>query len=285
MNQLQERILQGVSVEEFAPQTLPSLGPKCDLCGTEEIEERIYCFQCSKCYCKSCHAKHKKHAKFKNHATTFWSNVRFCSDHKDAVLEHYCSDCSVGICNLCTISHHEDHNTVDMLQMAKERRSEIKKAIAKAGNNSLNENHLLQLEKEIKTIQRAYEAEIHSLQTTLVTLDKITSRVKDEISAVQKMEEKQMDQLQSYREKCLEHMRRHQSEVTWFQEIVDKHSDQQVCDITAFKSSIELLKNGPAALKSVRIPRDSAPQLSMCLSELSGCLQSKYQKKEIGKFN
>ena len=84
----------------------------CSFC-LKEPKHPLYCTGCRKIYCNTCKQKHdtSKETRFPHNMIDPYKYDFYCSKHQDQLVNTYCMNCSLNICQNCE-KFHKSHNKV-----------------------------------------------------------------------------------------------------------------------------------------------------------------------------
>ena len=126
-----------------------------------------FCVDCELCLCKICHAyHHKKHKTHEILPLDKISQPRFCPEHPNYTIEHYCKTCDKFSCLYCAMTYHKgDHDNDIIEKMAYKHRKLLCDTIAPVEemieNLSKAEDGINQTQEKIKEQASEIDQEIN----------------------------------------------------------------------------------------------------------------------------
>ena len=101
-------------IQQYVPELLKNTNfeLKCRQCGKED-KDAVYCSTCRKLYCSNCGKKDKEsNSNSQNPHYIINANKYdfYCVQHQEELVNAYCSNCSLNICQKCT--NHKNHKVM-----------------------------------------------------------------------------------------------------------------------------------------------------------------------------
>ena len=141
--------------------------PLCESCEDDNSVSVAYCKDCDKVLCQDCWKVHKKAIMSRSHSTYDIDDLKkksrsdllkilpsstpfvpLCPDHDNEMLDFYCTQCAVPVCDKCSTGRHKGHPVEEVSQQVLQNKKQILHAIA-----GLPEQ-IVQLDNVITTIER-----------------------------------------------------------------------------------------------------------------------------------
>ena len=181
--------------------------------------QMYYCFDCGRFMCLDCFNAHQLlSATFEGHKVTPVKDFKvedyeavlkrqpFCSQefHEREVTRFFCFDCQVGICQICIVTDHQNHNVVLLDKAALEEKDNIMCG-AKLIRNK---------ESELCEVIKQFEETISKLESNVATAKREVSQTAEEIIAETREREREaIDSLEATRVSILERINSAKQEV------------------------------------------------------------------------
>ena len=181
--------------------------------------QMYYCFDCGRFMCLDCFNAHQLlSATFEGHKVTPVKNFKeedyeavlkrqpFCSQefHEREVTRFFCLECQVCICQICTVTDHQNHKVVLLDKAALEEKDNIMCG-AKLMRNK---------ESELCEVIKQFEETISKLESNVATAQREVSRVAEEVIAeIREREREAIDSLEATRVSRLERINSPKQEV------------------------------------------------------------------------
>ena len=171
---------------------------KCDKCDDNDPVV-AFCVDCELCLCKICHAyHHKKHKTHEILPLDKISQPRFCPEHPNYTIEHYCKTCDKFSCLYCAMTYHKgDHDNDIIEKMAYKHRKLLCDAIAPV--EEMIEN-LSKAEDGINQTQEKIEEQASEIDQEI---DKCYDGQLQKLNEHHKQLKKQLQNAVSWKEKAL----------------------------------------------------------------------------------
>ena len=181
--------------------------------------QMYYCFDCGRFMCLDCFNAHQLlSATFEGHKVTPVKDFKvedyeavlkrqpFCSQefHEREVTRFFCLECQVCICQICTVTDHQNHKVVLLDKAALEEKDNIMCG-AKLMRNK---------ESELCEVIKQFEETISKLESNVATAQREVSRVAEEVIAeIREREREAIDSLEATRVSRLERINSPKQEV------------------------------------------------------------------------
>ena len=181
--------------------------------------QMYYCFDCGRFMCLDCFNAHQLlSATFEGHKVTPVKDFKvedyeavlkrqpFCSQefHEREVTRFFCLECQVCICQICTVTDHQNHKVVLLDKAALEEKDNIMCG-AKLMRNK---------ESELCEGIKQFEETISKLESNVATAQREVSRVAEEVIAeIREREREAIDSLEATRVSRLERINSPKQEV------------------------------------------------------------------------
>ena len=228
--------------------------------------QMYYCFDCGRFMCLDCFNAHQLlSATFEGHKVTPVKDFKvedyeavlkrqpFCSQefHEREVTRFFCLECQVCICQICTVTDHQNHKVVLLDKAALEEKDNIMCG-AKLIRNK---------ESELCEVIKQFEETISKLDSNVATAQREVSRVAEEVIAeIREREREAIDSLEATRVSRLERINSPKQEVeslvkqmnqaaTFAENLVKNGSSSHVMQIK------ETLEQKFEELRGVEVPR------------------------------
>ena len=228
--------------------------------------QMYYCFDCGRLMCLDCFNAHQLlSATFEGHKVTPVKDFKvedyeavlkrqpFCSQefHEREVTRFFCLECQVCICQICTVTDHQNHKVVLLDKAALEEKDNIMCG-AKLIRNK---------ESELCEVIKQFEETISKLDSNVATAQREVSRVAEEVIAeIREREREAIDSLEATRVSRLERINSPKQEVeslvkqmnqaaTYAENLVQNSSSSDVMQIK------ETLEQKFEELRGVEVPR------------------------------
>ena len=228
--------------------------------------QMYYCFDCGRFMCLDCFNAHQLlSATFEGHKVTPVKDFKvedyeavlkrqpFCSQefHEREVTRFFCLECQVCICQICTVTDHQNHKVVLLDKAALEEKDNIMCG-AKLIRNK---------ESELCEVIKQFEETISKLESNVATAQREVSRVAEEVIAeIREREREAIDSLEATRVSILERINSPKQEVeslvkqmnqaaTFAENLVKNGSSSHVMQIK------ETLEQKFEELRGVEVPR------------------------------
>ncbi|XP_070179207.1 E3 ubiquitin-protein ligase TRIM56-like isoform X2 [Littorina saxatilis] len=159
------------------------------------VEAKLFCFQCSIKLCSSCTKSHSKSPFTQNHTLEDLGTLSadqlaksrhsFCSNHKDKVVEIYCSKHEELICLLCATCNHRSCSDVGSVEeAAKQKREDLKKqAVVMKIKKNQAVAKIRELDEEVKVATEKFSAMEDEVRAVFDDLQKALDVKRDKINA------------------------------------------------------------------------------------------------------
>ena len=229
--------------------------------------QMYYCFDCGRFMCLDCFNAHQLlSATFEGHKVTPVKDFKvedyeavlrrqpFCSQefHEREVTRFFCLDCQVCICQICTVTDHQNRHKVVLLDKA---------ALDEKDNIMCGAKLIRSKESELWKVIKQFEDTISKLESNVARAKREVSRVAEEIIAeTREREQEAIDSLEATRVSILEPINSAKREVEsqikqmkqaaeFAENLVQKSSSSDVMQ------SKESLKQKFEELRGVEVPK------------------------------
>ena len=228
--------------------------------------QMYYCFDCGRFMCLDCFNAHQLlSATFEGHKVTPVKDFKvedyeavlkrqpFCSQefHEREVTRFFCLECQVCICQICTVTDHQNHKVVLLERAALKEKDKIMCG-AKLIRNK---------ESELYEVIKQFEETTSKLESNVATAKREVSRVAEEVIAeIREREREAIDSLEATRVSILERINSAKQEVeslvkqmnqaaTYAENLVQNSSSSDVMQIK------ETLEQKFEELRGAEVPR------------------------------
>ena len=238
--------------------------------------QMYYCFDCGRFMCLDCFNAHQLlSATFEGHKVTPVKDFKvedyeavlkrqpFCSQefHEREVTRFFCLECQVCICQICTVTDHQNHKVV-LLERA---------ALEEKDNIMFGAKLIRNKESELCEVIKQFEETISKLESNVATAKREVSRVAEEVIAeIREREREAIDSLEATRVSRLERINSANQEV----EYLVKQMNQ------AATFAENLVKNGSSS--DVMWIKETLEQK---FEELGGVEAPRHQQETFVKFS
>ena len=130
--------------------------------------------------CEKCEEGHKEHKFTKKHKTipcdeVKGKNIELCPNHEQSILNLFCEECELSVCQECANDGHEDHKCFEITSKMCEFRAKLNEILAKTHTS-------------LEAIKRS----IRATQNQVDEIEKDVDGVKERISDNYKFSQEQI---------------------------------------------------------------------------------------------
>ena len=155
----------------------------CAHCDDKFAMATKHCYECHDNMCGRCYGGHQDVPSLATHKTVPISDTKFCQIHHD-VINLYCMNCKVGICNICSRKEHTKHTTETIEKVAAESRDQVRSFIKQQIKFTNSPGMLKHVQGKVQEIERQRDTVVGKLDLTLDLIKSLEDKVKKTRSEV-----------------------------------------------------------------------------------------------------
>ena len=150
---------------------------KCDHCDDKFAMATKHCYECHDNMCDRCYGDHQDVTSLTTHKTVPISDTMFCQIHHD-VINHYCMNCKVGICNICCRKDHRKHTTETIDKVAAQSRDQVRSFIKQQMTFANSPDMLKLVQGKVQEIESQCDTVVGKLDLRLDLIKTLEDKVK-----------------------------------------------------------------------------------------------------------
>ena len=238
---------------------------KCDNCERGNVLATIHCFGCHENLYDQCYAEHQEVPLLANHKIAPISDMVCCSSHS-AEITSYCTDCAVGICNLCARKQYRRHKMEDIEIIALKCRTQIDNFMQRQRTAGVSLEMIDIVQGKVLNIENERDTVVGKLDHTLDLIKTLEDKVKKARSEVVAKTSADINVLELYISDLSELRASQASLLQLGQYLEEKASDPEVvARATELPSPTSIAPATSTPIFSIPVLNDIWEQLYDCL--------------------
>ena len=149
----------------------------CDQCDDKLALVTRHCCECHDYLCHRCYGDHQDVPSLATHKTVPISDTMFCQIHHD-VINRYCMNCKVGICNICSRMEHRKHSTESIEKVAAKSRDQVRHFIKQQMKFAISPDMLKLVQGKVQEIESQRDTVVGKLDHTLDLIKTLEDKVR-----------------------------------------------------------------------------------------------------------